>query len=46
MSMGVLPGSQLSLVQNFPSIIFKVGNSQFAVDESLAQEIYVRRQSK
>ena len=45
MSMGVLPGSQLSLVQNFPSFIFKVGNSQFAVDESLAQEIYVRRPS-
>jgi len=46
MSMGVLPGSQLVLVQNFPSYIFKIGQSQFAVDEELAQEIYVRRVPK
>lgn len=43
MSMGVLPGSQLSLVQKFPSYIFKVGHSQFAVDDTLAREIYIRR---
>ena len=43
MSMGVLPGSQLRLVQKFPSYIFKVGNSQFAVDDSLAREIHIRR---
>jgi len=43
MSMGVLPGSQLSLVQKFPSYIFKVGHSQFAVDDMLAREIYIRR---
>ncbi len=43
MSMGVLPGSQLVLVQKFPSYIFKVGHSQFAVDDTLAREIHIRR---
>ena len=46
MSMGVLPGSQLLLVQKFPSYIFKVGNSQFAVDDMLAREIHIRRTVK
>ncbi len=43
MSMGVLPGIQLTLVQKFPSFIFKVGHSQFAVDDTLAREIHIRR---
>ena len=43
MSMGVLPGIQLTLAQKFPSYIFKVGHSQFAVDDVLAREIYIRR---
>ena len=43
MSMGVLPGSSLTLVQKFPSFIFKVGHSQFAVDDVLAREIPIRR---
>jgi DtxR family Mn-dependent transcriptional regulator len=43
MSMGVLPGIHLTLVQKFPSYIFKVGHSQFAVDDVLAREIYIRR---
>ncbi|MCW8858828.1 MAG: metal-dependent transcriptional regulator [Deltaproteobacteria bacterium] len=46
MSMGVLPGSQLSLAQKFPSYIFKVGHSQFAVDDTLAREIFIRRPVK
>ncbi len=46
MSMGVLPGSKLSLVQKFPSYIFKLGNSQFAVDDMLAREIHIRRSVK
>ncbi len=43
MSMGVLPGSHVTLTQKFPSYIFKVGNSQFAVDDTLAREIHIRR---
>ncbi|MCF6267554.1 MAG: metal-dependent transcriptional regulator [Desulfuromusa sp.] len=46
MSMGVLPGSQVTLTQKFPSYIFKVGNSQFAVDDTLAREIHIRRPVK
>ena len=46
MSMGVLPGSQVLLVQKFPSYIFKVGHSQFAVDDTLAREIHIRRPLK
>jgi len=43
MSMGVLPGSEMTLIQKFPSYIFKVGHSQFAVDDQLARDIYIRR---
>ncbi|WP_305041063.1 metal-dependent transcriptional regulator [Geoalkalibacter sp.] len=43
MSMGVLPGTPLALRQTFPSFVFQVGNSQFAVDQELAREIFVRK---
>jgi len=43
MSMGVLPGSDLALIRTYPSYIFKVGNSEFAVDEELAREIFIRK---
>ena len=42
MAMGVLPGQPITLQQAFPSYVFKVGNSQFAVDHAIASEIYVR----
>lgn len=42
MSMGVLPGTSVTLLRTYPSYIFKVGHSEFAVDEDLAREIYVR----
>ncbi len=42
MSMGVLPGNRLTLIQRFPSYVFKVGHSQFAVDDLLAREIHIR----
>ncbi|PLX79054.1 MAG: transcriptional regulator [Desulfuromonas sp.] len=45
MSMGVLPGNQLVLKQSYPSYIFKIGNSEFAVDQDLALEIYIRKES-
>ncbi len=43
MSMGVLPGNQLLLKRAYPSFIFRIGHSEFAVDEELAKEIFVRR---
>lgn len=42
MSMGVLPGSKITLVQTYPSFIFNVGHSQFAIDDSLARQIHIR----
>ena len=44
MSMGVLPGTSLTLMRTYPSYIFKVGQSEFAVDEELAREIFVRQE--
>jgi DtxR family Mn-dependent transcriptional regulator len=43
MAMGVLPGNRIILVQSFPSYIFRVGFSEFAIDTALAKEIFVRR---
>jgi DtxR family Mn-dependent transcriptional regulator len=44
MSMGVLPGTSVMLLRTYPSYIFKVGHSEFAVDEELAGEIFVRKE--
>jgi len=42
MAMGVLPGMAITLLQKFPSYVFQVGQSQFAVDKDLAESIIVR----
>lgn len=42
MAMGVLPGVPVRLVRRFPSVVFEAGNSQFAVDEEIAAEVYIR----
>lgn len=41
-SIGAIPGVSITLLQKFPSYVFQVGQSQFAVDKELAQAIYVR----
>ena len=43
MAMGVLPGNRIFLIQTFPSYIFRVGFSEFAIDTNMAREIFVRR---
>ncbi len=43
MAMGVLPGNRIILIQAYPSYIFKVGYSEFAIDSNLAREIFVRK---
>lgn len=43
MAMGVLPGNRIVLMQSFPSYIFRVGYSEFAIDTAMAKEIFVRR---
>lgn len=41
MAMGVLPGMKLILLQKFPSFVFKIGESQFAVDKNIADNIKI-----
>ena len=41
-SIGAVPGVSTMLTQKFPSYVFMIGHSQFAVDKELAQAIYVR----
>lgn len=43
MAMGVLPGMTINLIQSFPSYVFQIGESQFAIDNELAESIFVRR---
>ena len=42
MAMGVLPGTPIVLQRRSPSFVFEAGYSQFAVDEQIAADIYVR----
>lgn len=42
MAMGVLPGGKIRLRRRSPSFVFECGFSQFAVDEEIAADIYVR----
>lgn len=39
---GALPKTEIVLIQKFPSYLFRIGKSQFAIDKELASSIYVR----
>lgn len=41
-SMGILPGAKIVVKQTFPSYLFGIGNSEFAVDKTIADSVYVR----
>ena len=41
-AMGALPGLKITMLQKFPSYVFQVGQSQFAIDKEMAEGIYVR----
>lgn len=41
MSLGVLPGTKLTLLQRFPSLVLKVGETALALDKTVAQLIEV-----
>ncbi len=45
MAMGVLPGVPVKVLRDTPSFVFEAGYSQFAVDEEIAGDIYVRLKS-
>lgn len=42
MAIGILPHTDIMLIQKFPSYVLKISKSQFAVDKELASQIYVR----
>ncbi len=42
LAMGVLPNMDIVLNQSFPSYVFQIGESQFAIDKELASAIFVR----
>jgi len=41
-NIGAMPGVAIVLLQKFPSYVFQIGQSQFAIDKELAQAVYVR----
>gem|GEM_PF-1026656 len=41
MSMGILPGMPLRMIQTFPSYVFEVGYTQVAVDKEIASTVKV-----
>ena len=41
-SMGILPGTRIKMIQTFPTYVFQLGLSQVAVDKEIADEIYLR----
>ncbi len=42
-SFGVVPGSQVKLVERKPSVVLSCGNTSLAVEDEIAREIYVRQ---
>ncbi len=43
LSMGIHPGDRVALLRKSPTVVFRCGNAQFAVDRELARGVYVRR---
>ncbi len=41
-AMGILSKTKITLLQNFPSYVFQIGQTRFAVDKELASCVYVR----
>lgn len=42
MAVGALPGTELKLKQKYPSYVLKIAHTEFALDEAMADQIYVR----
>jgi len=41
-AMGILPGMDVEVIAHYPTHVLKIGESQFALDEDMASNIYVR----
>ncbi|WP_292487657.1 metal-dependent transcriptional regulator [Methanohalobium sp.] len=46
MSMGILPGVPVTLVQSYPSFVFDLDQTRYAVDKEMADYIFVRVENK
>jgi len=42
-AIGLLPGKKINVLRVFPSYLIQVGNTQFAIDEKIAESIHVMR---
>jgi DtxR family Mn-dependent transcriptional regulator len=42
-AMGVLPGAELRVLQRYPACIFRIGHSEFAIDQQMAEHVRVHR---
>ncbi len=45
-SLGIIPGNEITLLQDKPSFIVKIDETRVALDEKIAVEIFVRREVK
>lgn len=45
-AMGLLPKTEVELVQKHPAFVLQIGKSQFALDDKLASYVVVRRQPR
>ncbi len=43
LSLGILPGTSVTVLKQFPAIVLRVGYSEFAFDRKLASTVIVRR---
>jgi DtxR family Mn-dependent transcriptional regulator len=41
LSLGLVPGTPIEVVQKFPTFVLQVNESQLAFDESIASDIFV-----
>jgi Fe2+ transport system protein FeoA len=43
LSLGILPGTSVTILKQFPAVVLRVGYSEFAFDRALARTVTVRR---
>lgn len=42
LALGLLPGAPVELIRTFPSYVFRLGETEYAVDKEIAGSVYVR----
>jgi len=46
LTLGILPGVEVEMLQRFPSFVFRIGHSRMAVDREMAEGIQIRLTGK